>query len=341
MSSSPAPSDLLTIRPVEVIDLDSDSDDVQARTVQASAEVIDLTMLPASNADQELRFNAITGLVPVQFVKPGSFRSPSPPPRPLQGPAGPSAAELYHSLIMPELNSKPVIRTRATLHRDSPDVIVIDSDSDDCGDARGIPPRVSTNTLGNDHIFIGLNYEQNAARTVGNASSTDHATLDLATPHMQHGRARRCDICEIDLPSDQTYAAHNSSIGHLHARSALADALAPAPAPTPISSSVSPESIGLRLLKMSGWTPGTGLGAENQGRVAPIDVHYKNDMKGLGAPTRKIKVGGAGQGPMPGVDPAHDLRRPTKEQAASIKVREAARLANERERQQILAYLKS
>ncbi|KAJ3177723.1 Protein pih1d3 [Geranomyces variabilis] len=291
--------------PVEVIDLDSDSDDV--------------IMLPQLDRTQELRFHAITGLAPVQFVQPSASRSPSPPPL-RQGPAGPTSAELYRALVMPESSST---KPKATVHCYSPEVILVDSDSDDCGDEQEVLPgnTCSPTAIGNDQILaVGLGYEH---------------TPDTTT---QQGRPRRCDICEIDLPPDQTYAAHNSSIAHLHARSALADALAPPPVPTPvISSSVPADSIGLRLLKMSGWTPGTGLGAESQGRITPIDVHYKNDLKGLGAPTRKIIVGGAGQGPLPGVG----LTPPTKEQAASIKAREAARLADERERQRILAYLKN
>ncbi|KAJ3162789.1 G patch domain and ankyrin repeat-containing protein 1 [Geranomyces michiganensis] len=324
MSLLPAHRDLASSATVEVIDLDSDAEDVvmlvpQAASTQANVEVIDLTLLPVANYVQERRFNTLTGLAPVQFVQPrkSPSRSPSPSLSLPRGPLGPSSAEIYRAMIMPGTMSQPSRKSEGFAHRGPSDVIVLDSDSDD-GEGGHDSGAVEVEHKQSDVLLAGL---------YGTSHTTD-------TPHSQLQRRRRCEICEIDLPEDQTLAAHNSSIAHLHARSALAEALAPTPVPRPVSATVPEDSIGLRMLKMSGWTPGTGLGAENQGRVAPIDVQYKNDTKGLGAPTRRLIIG---EDP----DPARRYQNSSPEQAVSIKAREAARLADKRDREQILAYLKS
>ncbi|CAM6028796.1 unnamed protein product [Sphagnum balticum] len=60
------------------------------------------------------------------------------------------------------------------------------------------------------------------------------------------------------------------------------------------SDSLAPEilpetNIGFKLLKKSGWKEGTGLGASEQGRLAPLETHIKQDRRGIGAETNKKK----------------------------------------------------
>ncbi|KAH8942853.1 hypothetical protein BDL97_13G017800 [Sphagnum fallax] len=48
-------------------------------------------------------------------------------------------------------------------------------------------------------------------------------------------------------------------------------------------------NIGFKLLKKSGWKEGTGLGASEQGRLAPLETHVKQDRRGIGAENKKKK----------------------------------------------------
>ncbi|KAJ2711719.1 squalene synthetase-like protein, partial [Coemansia spiralis] len=46
---------------------------------------------------------------------------------------------------------------------------------------------------------------------------------------------------------------------------------------------VSASNIGHKMLQQMGWTPGTGLGAEEKGRAAPVDAMIRAGRRGLGA----------------------------------------------------------
>ncbi|KAK3156801.1 hypothetical protein QOZ80_2AG0112120 [Eleusine coracana subsp. coracana] len=48
-------------------------------------------------------------------------------------------------------------------------------------------------------------------------------------------------------------------------------------------------NIGFQLLKKSGWKEGTGLGAQEQGRLEPVETRVKNNKRGLGSKEPKAK----------------------------------------------------
>lgn len=63
--------------------------------------------------------------------------------------------------------------------------------------------------------------------------------------------------------------------------------------PPPVSSG--PElpalpSFGMSLMANQGWTPGSGLGRNGDGRAAPIDVELRTEKRGLGAEGSKAVV---------------------------------------------------
>ncbi|KAL5226209.1 hypothetical protein ABZP36_012848 [Zizania latifolia] len=66
-------------------------------------------------------------------------------------------------------------------------------------------------------------------------------------------------------------------------------------------------NVGFQLLKKSGWKEGTGLGAQEQGRLEPVETRVKNNKRGLGAKEPKLKPKVKGdvendpQKPKPGV----------------------------------------
>ncbi|XP_051188077.1 uncharacterized protein [Lolium perenne] len=54
-------------------------------------------------------------------------------------------------------------------------------------------------------------------------------------------------------------------------------------------SSIGSSNVGFQLLKKSGWKEGTGLGAQEQGRLEPVETHVKNNKRGLGSKEPKPK----------------------------------------------------
>uniref|UniRef100_A0A452YLD5 G-patch domain-containing protein n=3 Tax=Triticinae TaxID=1648030 RepID=A0A452YLD5_AEGTS len=54
-------------------------------------------------------------------------------------------------------------------------------------------------------------------------------------------------------------------------------------------SSIGSSNIGFQLLKKSGWKEGTGLGAQEQGRLEPVETRVKNNKRGLGSKEPKPK----------------------------------------------------
>ncbi|NP_001399035.1 uncharacterized protein LOC100282370 isoform 2 [Zea mays] len=47
--------------------------------------------------------------------------------------------------------------------------------------------------------------------------------------------------------------------------------------------SIGSSNIGFQLLKKSGWKEGTGLGAQEQGRLEPVETRVKNNKRGIGS----------------------------------------------------------
>ncbi|CAN6323636.1 unnamed protein product [Urochloa humidicola] len=48
-------------------------------------------------------------------------------------------------------------------------------------------------------------------------------------------------------------------------------------------------NIGFQLLRKSGWKEGTGLGAQEQGRLEPVETRVKNNKRGIGSKEPKPK----------------------------------------------------
>jgi hypothetical protein len=57
---------------------------------------------------------------------------------------------------------------------------------------------------------------------------------------------------------------------------------------------IAPSNLGFRMLARAGWAPGTGLGANTQGPVEPVETFIKADRRGIGAETvSSLEVVGA------------------------------------------------
>jgi len=61
----------------------------------------------------------------------------------------------------------------------------------------------------------------------------------------------------------------------------------PSPPPPPVNPGRDESNVGNKLLKMMGWTEGTGLGTSGEGRVDPIQTAVYAQGAGLGASKAK------------------------------------------------------
>ncbi|TVT97549.1 hypothetical protein EJB05_57212 [Eragrostis curvula] len=80
-------------------------------------------------------------------------------------------------------------------------------------------------------------------------------------------------------------------------------------------------NIGFQLLKKSGWKEGTGLGAQEQGRLEPVETRVKNNKRGLGSKEPKAK-------PKPKVeddDVEKDPKKPKQDMPTKRKTKLAAK----------------
>lgn len=66
-------------------------------------------------------------------------------------------------------------------------------------------------------------------------------------------------------------------------RSAPGPPKPPTPPPPPLNPGQDENNVGNKLLKMMGWTEGTGLGTNGEGRVDPIQTAIYAQGVGLGA----------------------------------------------------------
>lgn len=80
-------------------------------------------------------------------------------------------------------------------------------------------------------------------------------------------------------------------------------------------------NIGFQLLKKSGWKEGTGLGAQEQGRLEPIETHVKNNKRGLGSKEPKLR-------PKPKVE--DDIEKDPKKPKQDVPQKKRAKLAAKR-----------
>ncbi|CAL4934116.1 unnamed protein product [Urochloa decumbens] len=78
-------------------------------------------------------------------------------------------------------------------------------------------------------------------------------------------------------------------------------------------------NIGFQLLKKSGWKEGTGLGAQEQGRLEPVETRVKNNKRGIGSKEPK---------PKPKVE--DDVEKDPKKPKQDTKPKKRAKLAAKR-----------
>ncbi|CAN6282641.1 unnamed protein product [Urochloa humidicola] len=78
-------------------------------------------------------------------------------------------------------------------------------------------------------------------------------------------------------------------------------------------------NIGFQLLKKSGWKEGTGLGAQEQGRLEPVETRVKNNKRGIGSKEPK---------PKPKVD--DDVEKDPKKPKQDTQPKKRAKLAAKR-----------
>jgi len=87
---------------------------------------------------------------------------------------------------------------------------------------------------------------------------------------------RRTLFSQPDAPVTEKESAHKL-------KKHEAPSSTPSPPPPPTNPGEDSSNVGNKLLKMMGWTEGTGLGTNGQGRVDPIQTAIYTQGVGLGA----------------------------------------------------------
>lgn len=83
-------------------------------------------------------------------------------------------------------------------------------------------------------------------------------------------------------------------------------ASAPRPSRVHVNYGIGADNVGFRLLKQAGWREGSGLGAQQQGRVEPLQAHANKGARGLGFAHERPQEGGPGSG---GAAAGHTAKR--------------------------------
>ncbi|EIM90511.1 uncharacterized protein STEHIDRAFT_75317 [Stereum hirsutum FP-91666 SS1] len=91
---------------------------------------------------------------------------------------------------------------------------------------------------------------------------------------------------DVPLPDPSGHADE----GKRKARKAEGPPPPPSPPPPPVAPGKDESNVGNKLLKMMGWTEGTGLGISGEGRVEPIQTQIYASGVGLGA-SKGVEVG--------------------------------------------------
>lgn len=106
------------------------------------------------------------------------------------------------------------------------------------------------------------------------ATATATATTPPPPPPPQYrdrASERRILFNQPDVPVLDAGAPSKSNSSN--GRRAEGPPPPPSPPPQPVAPAKDESNVGNKLLKMMGWTEGTGLGLEGEGRVDPMLVH--------------------------------------------------------------------
>ncbi|KAJ3182225.1 hypothetical protein HDU85_003267 [Gaertneriomyces sp. JEL0708] len=248
-------------------------------------------------------YERITGRKPVRFRRSTAIYPPA-----LEAPGslitqGTTTDSLYRALAEHNVNSANLPRSTALSDRSV-------AEDDIC--------KVTQPTADDDVIIIEPDSE-----TPADDMFTDDRT---AAPREHDDSPFFCPICERTVHS-MPVELHNESITHQLAKADREYQGQPAEGIQVYNRrrgvyALNEDNVGFKLLRDAGWTPDTGLGAEEQGRLAPIRASMKQDRLGLGIKTKRSR---------------------SEEEVQQQKRAKAARKEAERdkkERARIMAYLK-
>jgi RNA-binding protein 5/10 len=97
---------------------------------------------------------------------------------------------------------------------------------------------------------------------------TEQKTEDQAPKYRDRASERRVMHNQPDAPAPSSSSSGGVS-GNVR-RSAPGPPKPPSPTPPPLNPGQDENNVGNKLLKMMGWTEGTGLGTNGEGRINPM-----------------------------------------------------------------------
>ncbi|TDL27198.1 hypothetical protein BD410DRAFT_714561 [Rickenella mellea] len=140
------------------------------------------------------------------------------------------------------------------------------------------------------------------ARNKANATRQKKPTPDNANKYRDRASERRTLFNQPEVPMG------DGSKGTTNKRVSEGPPPPPSPPPAPVAPAKDEKNVGNKLLKMMGWTEGSGLGTSGEGRVEPIQTAIYATGVGLGASKGK-EVGKYAEGYAGYVHMAKDMAR--------------------------------
>ncbi|KAI9003210.1 hypothetical protein BC832DRAFT_593285 [Gaertneriomyces semiglobifer] len=249
-------------------------------------------------------YERITGRKPVRFLRSTAIYPPAPEAQGSLITQGTTTDSLYRALAEHSVNSANLPPSTALSDQS------VAEDDEVC---------IVTQPAADDDVII---IEPDSETSADDMFTDDRTAVPRDPDHSPFF----CPICERTV-HNMPVELHNESITHQLAKADREYQGQPAEG-NQVSNrrrgvyALNEDNIGFKLLRGAGWTPDTGLGAEEQGRLAPIRASMKQDRLGLGIRTKRSR---------------------SEEEVQQLKRAKAARKEAERdtkERARILAYLK-
>ncbi|KZV80719.1 hypothetical protein EXIGLDRAFT_780627 [Exidia glandulosa HHB12029] len=134
--------------------------------------------------------------------------------------------------------------------------------------------------LGNPYI-LQKNLKDSALRDVARGkadAARAKRAAEQTTKYRDRALERRAIYGQPDVPAADKAAGSAAS-----KKRAEGPPPPPSPPPPPLAPAKDENNIGNKLLKMMGWSEGTGLGVEGDGRVDPIETAMYETGAGIGA----------------------------------------------------------
>ena len=131
-----------------------------------------------------------------------------------------------------------------------------------------------------DKTANGIPADEFYARLLAATSSKKASADEVIHVNQQQESVRICIDCGMEIKGSEE--GHVRSLAHLSS--------AKPPTEPPVVYGLNRTNVGFRMLESQGWSTGTGLGTDQQGRTFPIATQLKKDREGVGSKKSRRRI---------------------------------------------------